>query len=139
LTDGLPNRKEHLKAKTRDHLHAVRQSLLRLHSSILNVERASYEREHGRVHATELLRLLTQHEFFGWFRPLSEIVVQFDQLLDADDEATEGDAADLLREVRSLLNPSEEGEEFATRYRDILQQDPDIILAHAETAKLLKA
>lgn len=124
---------------TRRHLQALRRAMLRLHGAILQVERVSYEREHGRVNATELFRLLTEDEFFGWFRPLSELVVQVDQLLDSGDEATDRDVHDLLREVRSLVNPMEHGEEFGTRYRELLQQDPEIILTHAELSQLLKA
>ncbi len=122
----------------RQHLVALRRVLLDLHGAILQVERGAYEREHGRVGAHELLRLLTEHQFFGWFRPLSEMVVQIDELLDSGEPVTLRRSADLLREVRSLLNPVEEGEEFGTRYREILQQDPAVILSHAEVAKLLR-
>ena len=123
---------------TREHLHTLRRGLLNLHGAILQVERTRYEREHGRVSANELFHLLTEDEFFGWFRPLSELVVQIDELLDEREQANQMDATTLLREIRSLLNPTEHGEEFGTRYRDILQEGPEIILAHAEVARLLK-
>lgn len=122
---------------TRSHLRQLRGALLNLHKSILEVERVSYEREHGRLVPGELLHLLMHDPFFGWFRPVSEVVVQIDEILDSKEPVTERSAENLLREVRSLLRPAEEGEEFAVRYREALQEDPAIILAHAELNRLL--
>jgi hypothetical protein len=116
----------------------VRHTLLRLHKAILDVERNSYERVKGRVGSPhEMLQLVMRDPWFGWFRPLSEMVVQIDELLDSTDIVTEGQAEALFRELRSLLNPVEEGEEFGVKYHNILQEDPGIILAHADISKLL--
>lgn len=117
---------------------AVRRALMQLHKAILDVERNAYEREHGRVAPGELLQLLMHDSWFGWFRPVSELVVQLDELLDSEEPCTEKEAQDLLREIRSLLRPAEAGEEFGTRYHEAMQQDPGIILAHSEISKLLK-
>lgn len=116
----------------------MRRALIQLHKAILELERNVFEREHGRVAPGELLQLLMYDLRFGWFRPVSELVVQLDELLDSDEPRTEKEAQDLLREIRSLLRPAEGGEEFGTRYHDALQQDPGIILAHGEITKLLK-
>lgn len=124
---------------TRDRLRSIRQTLLALHKSILDVERKSYERVKGRVGSPhEMLQLVMRDPWFGWFKPLSEIVVQIDELLDSTDPVTEEQAEELLRELRSLLNPVEQGEEFGVKYHGILQEDPGIILAHAEITRLLK-
>ena len=116
----------------------MRRALVQLHKAIMELERSAYEREHGRVAPGELLQLLMHNPWFGWFRPVSELVVQLDELLDSDEPRSEQEAQDLLREIRTLLRPAEAGEEFSTRYHNALQQDPDIILAHAETMNLLK-
>lgn len=132
---------------TRKHLVAVRSELLHLHKAILEAERAAYEREHGKVDSPHSLLQLVMHDpWFGWFRPLSEMAVQIDELLDPflpqqngdARPATEGDAQELLRELRSLIAPSERGEEFATKYHAILQQDPNIIMSHAKMSHLLQ-
>lgn len=120
-------------------LRGLRRALLNLHKAILEVERVGYERVHGRVASSHgLLQLVMRHPWFGWFRPISEIVVQIDEMLDSEAPLTEADADVLLRELRSLLNPSEDGEEFGIKYHEILQQDPGVILAHAEISKLLQ-
>lgn len=131
---------------TRKHLTAVRSELLHLHKAILNTERAAYEREKGKVESPHVLLQLVMHDpWFGWFRPLSEMAVQIDELLDpftpqgeVVHPATEAEAQELLRELRSLIAPAEHGEEFATRYHAILQQDPNIIMAHAKMSNLLQ-
>lgn len=114
--------------------------MLALHKAILDVERANYEELNGRVDSPHTMLQLVMHDpWFGWFRPISESVVQIDELLEAHTPPTEeADAQAFLREIRSLLTPTEEGEEFGVKYRIILQQDPEIILAHADIAKLLQ-
>lgn len=120
-------------------LRAVRRALLNLHKAILEVERVGYERIHGRVASSHaLLQLVMHHPWFGWFRPISELVVQIDEMIDSEEPITKSDSEALLRELRSLLNPSVEGEEFGIKYHDILQQDAGVILAHAEISRLLQ-
>lgn len=123
--------------ETQERLFEVRAALLGLHKAILDVERADYERQHGRVDPHRLLHLLTSDSAFGWFRPLSEMIVQFDLLLESDDVVTERQVSELFRDARSLLQPAAEGEEFAVRYRAIFQAHPDIILSHAALVNLL--
>lgn len=127
-----------LSDRTRDRLRWLRRALLSLHRTILEVERAAYERVHGRVAPGRLLHLLMSDPWFGWFRPVSEIVTRLDVILELEQEATEEEVETLLREIRSLLQPAESGEEFAERYHQILQKDPSTILAHAEVARLLQ-
>lgn len=139
MTEFLPDESIPLSEGTRVRLQTLRRALLNLHKTILEVERAGYERVHGRVGPNELLQLLMRDPWFGWFRPISEIIAQIDEMLDSTDPpARQHDAESLLREMRSLLRPSEEGEEFGVRYHQALQQDPDTILAHAEVARLLQ-
>ena len=49
------------------------------------------------------------------------------------------DAAKFTEQVRSLLKTSESGSGFEKQYFDALQRDPDVVLAHADVARLLKA
>ena len=72
-----------------------------------------------------------------WLRPISALVVQIDELLDADEPATGADARGLLAEARTLLTPAEEGNGFAANYYEALQRDPGVVLAHAEVSRVL--
>lgn len=118
-------------------LRDIRSVLLRLHKTLLDFERESYERAHGRIsNSYEFLNLVMHDPWFAWLRHLSELIVQIDELLDAED-ASESTAAALIEQSRLLLTPSEAGDEFQRKYFTSVQQSPEVVLAHGEFAKLL--
>jgi hypothetical protein len=122
---------------TRQRLKNLRRALLRLHKSLLDDERLAYERVYGQVTGGELLQLVINHEQFAWLHSISELIVSIDEMLDADEPATNADAEALLTQTRALLKPSEEGADFERKYYAALQRDPDIVLAHREVTKIL--
>lgn len=125
-------------ALTRAHLDGLRHGLLRLHKALVDSERISYERFHGRVTSSgELLQLVIQHEWFAWLHSVSELVVQIDELLDADDPITTNDTSSLIERSRALLKPSEEGTGFEKYYYDALQRDPSVVMIHAQVSQFL--
>jgi hypothetical protein len=74
---------------------------------------------------------------FAWLHRLSELVVQIDELFDADDGPSEEHAATLLEQSRFLLKPSETGDDFQKEYFVALQNSPDVVLAHSEVVSSL--
>lgn len=119
-----------------DHLF---QSLLRLHKSLLDDERVSYERVHGRIPSNEaFLQLVLGDAGFAWLRPLSQLMVRFDELMEEDEESARTEIIDLLTSARTLLTPTEEGDGFGRQYHDSLQRGPDVVLAHAAVTALLR-
>ena len=119
-------------------LRALRRSLLQLHKALVDSERLTYERVQGRIaNSGALLQLVLHDPWFVWLRPISALVVQIDELLDADEPATGADARGLLAEARTLLTPAEEGNGFAANYYEALQRDPGVVLAHAEVSRVL--
>jgi len=124
---------------TRQRLTDLRQSLLRLHKTLLDSERVAYERVHGRVASRgELFQLVVGHEWFAWLHKISELVVHIDEMLDAEEAVTPADATRVIDQTRILLKPSEEGDGFSKHYYDALQRDPDVVLAHAAMKKQLR-
>jgi len=116
----------------------VRRALLRLHKTLLEAERASYERGRGAIGGSGgFLQLVINDPWFAWLRPVSELVVRMDELLEPAQEATEEEALVALGQAASLVRPSDGGGEFGRRYREVLQVSPDAVLAHAELSKLL--
>lgn len=118
-------------------LRHLRLKLLDLHKALLDAERAAYEQTHGRVSSGELLQLVIGHEQFAWLHAISELIVRIDEMLDADEPATEDDAQSLLAQTRDMLRPSETGGEFGRRYYAALQHDPAAVLAHSEVMTIL--
>ena len=123
---------------TRQRLTELRNGLLRLHKTLLDSERAAYERDVARIATShEFLGLLLGDPWFAWLRELSGFVVAVDEALAAEEPAAGPDADRLVGEARALLAPAEDGTGFARRYYEALQRDPDVILAHGATMKLL--
>jgi hypothetical protein len=131
---------EHVSEITRDELKELRQGLLRLHKTLLDLERRGYERARGRIsNSYEFLRLVLKDPWFDWLHRLSELIVQIDEALDSrdpDHPMTEEDAKELLGRAKGLLAPAESGSEFQKNYFLALQQSPDVVLLHAELMRL---
>lgn len=122
-----------------DHqLRELRGALLRLHKSLLDVERAAFEKMFGRLTSGELLQLVINHAQFAWLRRISELVVQIDEKLNGDEEAAEVEPRELLSQAH-LLFDSQVDEEFSTKYQAALQNEPAVVMAHAEVMKLLRS
>ncbi|ARV62957.1 hypothetical protein BZZ01_10240 [Nostocales cyanobacterium HT-58-2] len=105
---------------------------------MLKIERNTYEQVHGRVSSGELLQLVIHHEQFAWLRQLSMLVVQIDEMLQADEPVSLDDAHSLIADARTLLTPQEDGNAFEKNYYNALQREPAAVLAHAEVTKLLE-
>jgi hypothetical protein len=121
------------------HRESLFQALLRLHKALLDDERVSYERVHGRIPSNgAFLQLVLEDAWFAWLRPLSQLVAQFDESVKEDGSPGGSDTASLIASVRTLLTPSEEGTGFGKYYYEALQWEPDVVLAHAAVRMLLR-
>jgi hypothetical protein len=122
---------------TRERLTELRNGLMRLHKTLLDSERAVYERDVARIGSRgQLLGLVMHDPWFDWLHELSELVVAIDETL-AEEETARTTADHLLTQARFLLMPAEEGAGFARRYFEAMQRDPDVVLAHGATMRLL--
>jgi hypothetical protein len=126
---------------TRDTLRDLRHGLLRLHKTLLEMERTGYERARGRIsNSYEFLQLVLKDPWFDWLHRLSELIVQIDENMDtvtSESPATEDDSLALVVRAKLLLTPSESGSEFQKNYFLALQQSPDVVLLHSELVRLL--
>jgi hypothetical protein len=121
-----------------ERLTVLRNGLLGLHKTLLDSERASYERDIARINSSgELLKLVLYDPWFAWLHELSEFVVLIDEMLDAEEPLLGIDAERLIAQSWELLAPNESGSGFAKRYFEALQRDPDVVLAHARMRKVL--
>jgi hypothetical protein len=116
----------------------LRLGLLRLHEALLEMERKSFERTHGRVNSGELLQLVINHTQFAWLRIISALVVQIDEMLDADEPVTDADVNNLITGARQLFTASD-NKEFSDKYQAALQQESEVVMAHSALMKLLRS
>lgn len=126
-----------LPAPTLRLLQQLRRSLLHLHKTLLDMERADFERVSGRLTSGELLQLVINHAQFAWLRQISALVVQMDEMLGAEAPATKSDVDNLLDQARLLFTSSAD-EAFNEKYQAALQREPAAVVAHSEIAQLLR-
>ena len=91
-------------------LEKLRSPLLEVHRTLLEAERAEYERSHGEVSPAQFLQALIDDPQLAWLKPLTRLVVSLDEVL--------GDA------------------EFRKRYLEALQTDPQLLVAHGKLQAL---
>jgi hypothetical protein len=117
-------------------LTALRDALLNLHKTLIDSERAVYERDVGPIKSpNHFFQLLTNDPWFAWLRPISQLIVAIDETLDAKEPLTKVSVDALMRQSVFLLVPAQSSGDFAERYVAALQRDPRVILAHAQVAK----
>ena len=126
-----------LPADLRRRLNDARLGLLALHKALLDYERIRYERTHGRVETSGAFLHLAIHDpHFAWLRPISELVVQIDELLVTDEPGAQVDADAVMKHAKELLRPDEQGDDFRRHYHRALQDSPDVVMAHAQWKRL---
>src|SRR5690242_21380215 len=120
----------------REKLLTLRLALLRLHKTLLNMERREYERENGHVTTGELFRLVVDHAQFAWLHNISEFVVRIDESLAAKEPVTPDDTSVAFSLARKMFVPTESGDSFQKKYFDAIQNDPTVVMEHAELVRL---
>ncbi len=105
---------------------------------LLDAARYEYERTHGRVEGhLEMFRLVKDDPAFAWLRPFTDMIVRLDEMLD---QPAQGKAEEIISEAeRLLLAPGGDDAPFQLKYREALQAQPDVVLAHAEMARTIRA
>lgn len=126
-----------MKTAIQQRLQELRDTLLALHKALVDSERVSYEQTIGAIQSpNHFLQLLTGDPWFAWLQPMSQLIVAMDEALDEKEPLTAAAVDALANQTRRLLVASEEGEGFSKHYFEALQRDPDVVLAHAEVARL---
>jgi hypothetical protein len=119
-------------------LSEVREAVLDLHKVLVDSERVRYEKIIGPIQSSnQFLQLLMSDPWFAWLHPVSELIVAMDEALDEKEPLTGNLISALIDQTRRLLVASEIGEGFSRHYFEALQEDPDVVLAHAAVMKLL--
>jgi hypothetical protein len=114
----------------------VRQGLLRLHKTLLDWERGHYERTHGRQSSADLLNAFLQDPHFAWLRPMSQLIVRIDEMLEDAARPTAAAAQGVLAELKALTSPGDSGKGDAQRYARALEENPETVFAHRDLMAL---
>ena len=116
-------------------------ALRELHRVLMERARRDYEREHNvKLSPVEQLRLLTTDPYFDWLRGLSELMVDIDLVREAEQPVLDELAPAVRAAVDHLVaapNQSEPGDAFARHYWPYVQDDPHVVMAHADVKRAL--
>ena len=115
----------------------LRKLLLQLHKTLIDWQRAEYERVRGRLQTTQLLHVMFNDSEFAWLRSMSGLIVRIDEALDVKPGKEPIESGPLVAGARELIAP-EVGSPYALRYHAALQELPDAVLAHRDLVTLLK-
>lgn len=118
-------------------LKNARNILLKLHKSMLDLERDMYEGIHGRVAPAQFVNLLMEDEDFGWLRKFSMLIVEIDEMFDLKDGVSAEFVEALLEKVKELVEMKEPDEYFRAKYQFALQRDSNAAGLHSELKNLL--
>ena len=134
--DPYSNQGDSRDTPARQKLVALREALLQIHKSLLEMERRAYEKEHGKVTAGELFRLVVDDPQFSWLHNISEFVVRIDEALSSEEGVNNTDSHVAISLARKIFAPSESGDGFQKKYFDAIQKDPSVVMEHAQLARL---
>src|SRR3954463_11719556 len=82
----------------------IRAALIALHRELVEEERRTYEKTHGRQTGADFLQSLIADPAFGWLAPLTTLIVRLDELDEEDDPAA-GLSAALQGAPGAVLEP----------------------------------
>ena len=120
-----------------ERLKNARNILLKLHKSMLDLERDMHEGIHGKLNAGEFLNLLLEDEDFSWLRQFSMLIVEIDEMFDLKADKTPEMIDANLKKVRELVEMTEPDEYFRAKYQFALQRDANAAGLHSQLKKIL--
>jgi hypothetical protein len=116
----------------------LRDKLLDLHKAVIEFERERCEKTVGAIKSPyQFLQLVTRDPWFAWLHPLSQLIVSIDEAVEEKEPLTEAMADALRTQTRSLLVAAENAEGFSGHYFVALQNEPQVVMAHAAVIKLI--
>ena len=117
-------------------LKNTRNILLKLHKSMLDLERNMYEGIHGQVTPAQFVNLLMEDEDFAWLRKFSTLIVEIDEMFASKKGIEPGMIEANLLKVRELAEMKEPDEYFRAKYQFAIQRDPDSAGLHSQLKTL---
>lgn len=118
-------------------LKEIRNELLSLHKTLMEIERGNYEAEHGKVSNVQLLNLLFEDENFVWLRDISILVAKIDEMFAAKERIDTGLATALFQQTKSLFDDSGQHRNFKRKYQANLDTESEVEKHHQKLQILL--
>jgi len=115
-------------------LEVLRPALLRLHGTLLQAERKERERNLGPISNQAWFGAALGDPDLAWLRPALKLVSAIDEAQAVQRRTGETPAPEVvtgwLAAARAFVTPG-------PRYLELLQEDPDVVLAHGDVVRAL--
>lgn len=120
-------------------LRSARDLLLKLHKTMVDLEREMYEGIHGKQSASEFLNLLLEDEDMAWLRRFSMLIVEIDEMFASKDGLSDELVAANIEKVRELVEMVESDDYFKAKYQFTLQRNANAAVLHSELRNLVRS
>ncbi len=120
-------------------LRSARDLLLKLHKTMVDLEREMYEGIHGKQSASEFLNLLLEDEDMAWLRRFSMLIVEIDEMFASKDGLNDELVSAHIEKVRELVEMAESDDYFKAKYQFTLQRDANAAVLHSELRNLVRS
>lgn len=121
------------------HCTRVRAALLKLHRTLVDLERQHYEKVHGRQSAGDFLQVMAYDESMKWLEPLSRLIVMLDEALDEKSTIDIAPRVVAARALELLKLDRDRADAFSSRYLHHFDHSADLALEHTSLVQLLNA
>jgi len=111
--------------------------LLKLHRTLVGLERQLYEKVHGRQSAGDFLQVMAYDESMRWLEPLSRLIVMLDEALDEKSTVDMAPHVVAARALELLKLDRQRTDEFSSRYLQYFDRSPDLVVEHTTLVRLL--
>jgi len=118
-------------------LKAARDDLLKLHKTLLDDERFTYERQHGLLSPTEFLQVLLEDTDFAWLRRFSILIVEIDEMFATKGGYSPESIPAQLRKIDELLKLQILDDQFVKKYSRALVASDEVATLHAQIDRTL--
>ena len=110
--------------------------MLKLHKSMLDLEREMYEGLNGPLSPAQFVNLLMEDEDLAWLRKFSMLIVEIDEMFASKQGIEPGMIEANFAKVRELVEMREPDEYFRAKYQFALQRDVNAASLHSELRSL---
>src|SRR6185436_20173446 len=118
-------------------LRDARNLLLKLHKNLLDHERAIWEGINGQVTSGQFLNLLIEAPDFVWLRKFSTLIVDIDEMFAQKDGFDDKAVIVHLSKMREIVMLVSDDEDFVTRYKTAIDEDPGVAAIQSDLSQLL--
>lgn len=139
MTEDTNIKQETLTDETRARLKNLSKTLLHLHKTLLDDERAEYEKANGKINSiSEVFRLVLDDPHFAWLRKMSSMIAMIDEFLASKTPVNEADGQEFIKQVSVMLKFELADDSFDDKFQNALQRNPNAVINHNDALRYIK-